>query len=264
MNSIQSEVNRFNGRIIDAESLASDPSEFALQLKDALEEWELEGISLVWLDLSISQSSLIPVAVELGFEFHSAVVSRLRLTRRIEARAHIPGQSTHYIGAGGAVLSNDGKLLVVSERYRGANRGRHYKLPGGALHPKEHIVDAVRREIFEETGIETRFKSLVCFRHWHEYRDDNSDIYFVCRLEPTSFTLRRQEDEIEECIWMPVDEYLEHEDTHPFNRRIVRAALSGAGLIPESIPDYGTPETHEIFMPNHGDGGDDSNHRPDG
>ena len=95
-----------------------------------------------------------------------------------------------------------------------------------------------------------RFDSLVCFRHWHEYRDDNSDIYFVCRLEPISFTIRRQEDEIEECIWMPVDEYLEHEDTHPFNRRIVLAAMSGSGMVPEPIPDYGTPETHEIFMPN--------------
>ena len=249
MNSIRSEINRFNGRVIDGESLEPEPSDFASQLEGAIKAWEREGISLVWLDLSESQSRLIPIAVERGFEFHSAVVSSLRLTRRIDSEAHVPGQSTHYIGAGGAVLSNDGKLLVVSERYRGANRGRHYKLPGGALQPKEHIVDAVRREIFEETGIETRFQSLVCFRHWHEYRDDNSDIYFVCRLEPISFTLNRQEDEIEECLWMPVDEYLAHEDTHPFNRRIVRAAMSGSGLVPESIADYGTRETHEIFMP---------------
>ncbi|TVQ20634.1 MAG: hypothetical protein EA382_14665, partial [Spirochaetaceae bacterium] len=50
-----------------------------------------------------------------------------------------------------------------------------------------------------------------------------------------------------------VDEYLSHEDTHGFNRRIVRAALDaetgGGELVIEEIEGYGTPESHEIFMP---------------
>jgi 8-oxo-dGTP pyrophosphatase MutT (NUDIX family) len=133
--------------------------------------------------------------------------------------------------------------------------GRHYKLPGGALHPGEHIAAAVTREIREETGVETRFRSLVCFRHWHGYRDGKSDIYFVCRLDPLSRVLTRQDNEIEECRWMPVDEYLAHAEVSVFNKRVVRAALAGDRIVPEEIQGYGKPETHELFMPPEGETG---------
>ena len=51
------------------------------------------------------------------------------------------------------------------------------------------------------------------------------------------------------CLWMPVEDYLSHESVHQFNRRVVRAVLTGGGIVPEGIDGYGTPETHEFFMP---------------
>ena len=167
---------------------------------------------------------------------------------RLAYDAFVPGFATHYIGAGGVVLNERNELLVVSERHR---RSLHpsYKLPGGALRPGEHLVDCVIREISEETGIETEFEALVCFRHWHGYRYAKSDIYFICRLRPCNFDITRQDAEIEECLWMPVEEYLQSEYVHTFNRTVVRAALESPGVVPHFIDGYSDSEKYEIFMP---------------
>jgi 8-oxo-dGTP pyrophosphatase MutT (NUDIX family) len=149
------------------------------------------------------------------------------------------------------VLNEENELLVVWERAHSRNSRRYYKLPGGALHQGEHLVDGVIREVREETGIETKFESLVCFRHWHGYRFDKSDIYFVCRLSPLTHEIVMQDAEIAECLWMPVQEYLVSEYVGVFNRRIVEAALDGQDLlVPTWIEGYQTDQDRrEIFMP---------------
>ena len=172
------------------------------------------------------------------------------LTRRLEEGAFIPAYSSHYIGAGGVTLNNRGELLVVSEKYhRGNNSAPRYKLPGGALREGEHLVDAVVREVEEETGVKTEFDALVCFRHWHGYRYGKSDIYFVCRLHPLSEEINIQEEEIAVSRWMPVGDYLAAENVSDFNKRIVRAAMESPGLPPTTIDGYGDPERYEFFMP---------------
>ena len=116
------------------------------------------------------------------------------------------------------------------------------------MHAAEHIVKGAIREVFEETGIRTRFESLVCFRHWHEYRFGKSDIYFVCRLSPLNLDISMQVEEIEECRWMPVDEYLNRENVSPFNKHIVRAALDSPGIVPTAMEGY-DEEKYEFHMP---------------
>jgi 8-oxo-dGTP pyrophosphatase MutT (NUDIX family) len=149
------------------------------------------------------------------------------------------------------VLNERRELLVVWERTHRTNRRRYYKLPGGALRQGEHIVDAVIREVREETGILTQFEALVCFRHWHGYRYGKSDIYFVCRLSPLTHEITLQEEEIAEGLWMPVDDYLTSGDVGVFNKRIVQAALNGDGaLVPTWIEGYQSePAVREIFLP---------------
>ena len=81
------------------------------------------------------------------------------------------------------------------------------------------------------------------------YRYGKSDIYFICRLSPLNHDITLQESEIEECLWMPVDEYLNHENVGVFNRRIVEVALSGQGLVPTWLDGYQTdPAAREIFI----------------
>ena len=249
MDLIDAEPDRFGGLVTNSEALPNDPDVFEQQLSHSIDAWTADGFKAVWLEIPNEKVALVPVAVNNGFSYHHAVDSRVLLTRPLVDGAYIPPYATHYIGVGGVVLNDANELLVVSERYRSRGRGPAYKLPGGALQPGEHVVEAVVREVLEETGVRTRFESLACFRHWHGYRFGKSDIYFVCRLSPLSLEITAQAEEIEECLWMPVDQYLGSEGVSNFNKRIVRAALESPGMVTTTVDGYGTPETHEFFMP---------------
>ena len=200
MELIESTTNPFRGIVARPEALPNDPEEFRQRLRYSLQQWGEQDFLTVWLQVPIAKSALIPVAVDAGFSFHHSGEDYLLLTYRLVNHSHIPPFATHYIGAGGVVLNDDRELLVVCERYRRPGQAPFYKLPGGALHPGEHLEHAVIREVLEETGVQTRFEALVCFRHWHGYRYGKSDIYFVCRLRPLSTEIQMQADEIEECL----------------------------------------------------------------
>ncbi|WMV38788.1 hypothetical protein MTR67_032173 [Solanum verrucosum] len=71
----------------------------------------------------------------------------------------------------------------------------------------EDICMAAVREVQEETGIETEFVELLAFRQSHKSFFGKSDLFFICMLKPLNFTINKQEAEIEEAKWMPMEEY---------------------------------------------------------
>jgi hypothetical protein len=69
-------------------------------------------------------------------------------------------------------------------------------------------------------------------------------------LSPLNHDISLDQEEIAECLWMPVQEYLDSEDVGVFNKRIVQAAMNGASMVPTWIEGYQTdPDRREIFMP---------------
>ena len=248
--------NPFGGVVVNPLRLEDDASEFRGRLSYSLDAWRDEGHKVAWLEIPTHLAGLIPIAVEAGFVFHHANEHYALLTIQLLDGAYVPPFASHYIGAGGVVISDDEEILVVSERHRRRSRGPAYKLPGGALLAGEHLKDGVVREVFEETGVRTAFVSLVCFRHWHGYRYDKSDIYFVCRLSPLTREIRMQEEELEEALWMPVNEYLGDPDVSLFNKRIVRSSLESPGVVPATIEGYAEEDRYEFFMPKINEGFD--------
>lgn len=248
MNMLPHILNRFNGIEVNTNELPADPAIFAQSLSASLVKWIQDGRLLVWLHLPIERAALIPCATEAGFTFHHSEPQYALLVRRLQEDALVPGYATHYIGAGGVVINERQELLVVSERHRSSARP-YYKLPGGALHPGEHLAAGVVREVYEETGVETKFEAVVCWRHWHGYRYGKSDIYFICRLSPLTEAIERDAWEIEECLWMQVEEYLQHELVGTFNREIVQAAIKTAGLKNLWMDGYDDPTMREFFWP---------------
>src|SRR5258707_6276093 len=251
---VTAEADQFGGVIVNPDALPPDPAEFAKRLDRSLETWRTDGKRLVWLGVPLARAALIPLAVKAGFFFHHSDEGDLMMVCRLVEGAFVPTHATHYIGVGGVVINARQELLVVCERHRRTSQ-IYYKLPGGALQPGEHLVDAVLREVLEETGVSVKFESLVCFRHWHGYRYGKSDIYFVCRRSPLSEDVTMQAEEIEECFWMPVSDYFESDLVSVFNKRIVRAALASPGVTPEWIDGYADPARYEFFMPREGDVG---------
>ena len=241
-------TNPFGGVIIPPEALPDSREEFQGLLVSSLSSWSAQHYKVVWLQLALAKAALVPIAVDQGFEYHHTTDDYLMLTLRLVEQAFVPPYASHYIGAGGVVVNEFDELLVVHEKGQ-IGQGRYYKLPGGALHVGEHLVEGGVREVLEETGIASRFLSLACLRNMHGYRYGRSDIYFVCRLEPLSFEITTQEEEIEECLWMPVKEYYQADTVSYFNKVIVRAALESPGVVPTQIAGYRDPDTVEVFLP---------------
>lgn len=237
----------FGGVTVEGD-LPPDPADFEAALQASLQTWRTAEKRLAWIHVPIDRAAIVPVAVKHGFKFHHADESELTLVGRLVEEAFVPYHATHYIGVGGVCINDRNELLVVCERHRRTSQP-YYKLPGGALQPGEHLVDAVLREVLEETGVQAKFEALVCFRHWHGYRFGKSDIYFVCRLSPLSEDVTLQAEEIEECFWMPVEDYFGSDLVSAFNKRIVRAALASRGVSPEWIDGYADPSRYEFFMP---------------
>jgi 8-oxo-dGTP pyrophosphatase MutT (NUDIX family) len=243
--------NQFNGILIAPSELPGDANEFDARLGASVEKWSSDGFLAVWLEIPKSQSALIPKAVDRGFDFHHTGDDYILLTRRLVKGAHIPPFATHYIGIGGVVLTPERELLVVREKYEIGGRPPALKLPGGALQAGEHLGQAVEREVLEETGVKAVFESISCFRQWHGYRYGKSDIYFVGKLSPRSKEITMQADEIQECLWMPVDDFIGSGEISTFNKQIVRAALESDGVVQSFIEGFGGPDSREYFMPRH-------------
>ena len=243
--------NPFNGAVIDRSLLPADPDEFDVRLAVSMEQWSADGFLTVWLDIPKAKSALIPKAIDRGFDFHHTGDDYILLTHYLVEGSHIPPFATHYIGIGGVVLTPERELLVVREKYGVGGRPPTLKLPGGALQAGEHLGQAVEREVLEETGVKAVFESIACFRQWHGYRYGKSDIYFVGKLRPLSKEIVMQADEIQECLWMPVDEFIASDSIANFNKQIVRAALESDGIVQSFIEGFGGPESREYFMPRH-------------
>lgn len=51
-----------------------------------------------------------------------------------------------------------------------------WKFPGGRADPGEDFGTTAEREVFEETGVRSRFQSIVAFRHSHAAPFGTSDM----------------------------------------------------------------------------------------
>lgn len=63
---------------------------------------------------------------------------------------------THIIAGAGIVLNENGEVLMVKANDAG------WVFPGGQVEVGENVIDAVKREIMEEAGIEVEVGEVFC------------------------------------------------------------------------------------------------------
>ena len=113
----------------------------------------------------------------------------------------LPGFSTHYVGVGGLVFSKDRKKILAIQEQKPIIEGL-WKLPGGLVELNETLQDACVREVWEETGIKSKFVSIMGFREVQNFKFGQSDLYFVCMLEALSENIEIQmPNEIAKAEW---------------------------------------------------------------
>nr|XP_020863924.1 nucleoside diphosphate-linked moiety X motif 6 isoform X2 [Phascolarctos cinereus] len=127
----------------------------------------------------------------------------------------------------GAVFDEDtGKVLVVQDRNKMKNA---WKFPGGLSEPGEDIGDTAIREVLEETGIKSEFKSLLSIRQQHGAPNafGKSDMYIICRLRPLSFHISFCPHECLKCEWMNLTDLAQTDDTTPITHKVANLLLYG-------------------------------------
>ena len=241
-------VNPYNGCFIGPEQLPDTVAEFAGRLAASVEAWR-HHYALIWLELPSSRAELISVAVELGFAFHHCTTDKLMLSKKLQADSYLPSAATHSIGVGAVVLSTSGKVLLVQEKPLEGRSPGYFKLPGGMVDAKEHLVEAALREVLEETGVVAQFDSFLGLRHHHQGQFGASNLYMVCRLTAEETAPKPDPREILQARWFDCAEYLADPNASFYNKLLVQTALTGARLSSQKVPGYmQDPDDYEIFM----------------
>ena len=120
------------------------------------------------------------------------------------------------IGVAALIRDERGHVMVVRRTY---SREEPWALPGGWLEGGESIDGALRRELFEETGLHVRTGRVVAV--------DRTRFVLVLLLDAelvdgTSLTGFRPSPEVSELAWI---EPAEVARLSPFNARLLRRAL---------------------------------------
>ncbi len=117
--------------------------------------------------------------------------------------------------------SENGKQLIIQLRKR-AGEPEVYELPGGRINEYEKMVDGLRREIMEETGLKVKMIygeqesvvttgssfSMECIKPYASYQTiegpvDSFGIYFLCEAEGEP---QREGDDSADVHWAELDE----------------------------------------------------------
>ena len=117
---------------------------------------------------------------------------------------------------GALIFDPEGKLLLVkTHKWKGK-----YTIPGGHVELGERLVDALRREIFEETGLELIESKFICFQEFiydASFYEKRHFVFFdfACQVKTSEVRLNN---EAQEFVWVdvkdvytyPIDSYLRY------------------------------------------------------
>ncbi|OAD61949.1 Nudix hydrolase 8 [Eufriesea mexicana] len=231
-------TDHYNGVTISSKEEFCTSEVFTHRLTASLQQWIQNKKRTIWFRVYLPHSEWIPLLVKEGFIFHHAKQEYVMLYRWLvkNEECNVPHYAHTNLGIGGFVYNQETKeILVIKEKY--SNRAAMWKLPGGYVEPGEDLENAVKREILEETGIQTTFKCIIGFRHVHDYAFGCSDIYMVAYLSPVTCDIKKCEKEVSECKWMKVNDYLNHPEVYESNKIIVKKMLEifkhGMGIVVE-------------------------------
>ena len=244
---LQAKEDLYNGLIIEPNTINNSSVEFKTSLINLLSTAKKEAKNLLWLDLTNRQSQHIAIALELGFAFHNCEAHRVTLTYQVKKDVYIPVPPTHTIGVGAVVINKENELLMVRDRIHTSSS--LYKIPGGMLEHGDKLSDGVIREVWEETGIKSKFIKMVSLLNSYPYRFNKSNMYIVFQLEALSSEIEVIDThEIEEALWMPLDEFFAHKEMSDFQKKLVRITLEHQGLSMEEYDSLFRQQKHvEVY-----------------
>ncbi len=234
--------DKYGGVEIDSSCIPESRDEFEKELVNIISEQN--DRNLLWITLPIIKSSYIPLLTRYDFFFFDCTVTSITLVKKLTVDPAMPTATNHTVGVGAYVMDQN-EILVVKDRIF-----KSFKLPGGYIENNENISQALIREVFEETGIKVKPESIVTIGHFSPGQFNESNMYIVCKAKPLSKEINIIDRmEIIEAKWVNIDEYLNCEEVHAFNKKIVEAAMQKEGIKME-VDDSVLPvnKQYELFL----------------
>ncbi len=114
---------------------------------------------------------------------------------------------THIVSAGAIVLNERGEVLLIRD-----DRRDSWIFPGGIVEEGEGVLDGVKREVLEETGIEAEVGELICvtsntskYPGYNGVKEVPTKVMldFVCRSVGGT---PRPSEENSQTSWFPLDQ----------------------------------------------------------
>lgn len=134
------------------------------------------------------------------------------------------GSVRRTFSGGGVVLNKGGLVAIVNQR------GRAWSLPKGHAEKGESILDAAKREIYEETGLKRLkfIKELGTYERLKlssENKDDNEELKVITIFLFTTpqEIFHSHDKENPKAKWVPIDEvekWLTHSKDKAFFKKI--------------------------------------------
>jgi len=138
-----------------------------------------------------------------------------------------------------AVIEQDGKFLLVEER---TESGILFNQPAGHLEEGESLLDAVRREVFEETAHHFEPEALLGVYRWrHPNRPERTYLRFAFTGYVTGYDPTAPLDEgILRTVWLSAEEIaaLRHRHRSPLLMDCLHDYQAGHRFPLELLTDY--------------------------
>jgi len=148
------------------------------------------------------------------------------------------------IGVGGVVLYQHQALLI--RRALGRHVG-DWAIPSGFVERGETIETAIRREVWEEAGVEAEIEGLIAVRS--RVTEEENNAYLIFLLRALNGACRADGHEVDEARLFDLAAIQKLPRLQPFSRMLVTRALQGQVTVLhfQAHPHF-PPEEYVIYM----------------
>lgn len=117
---------------------------------------------------------------------------------------------THIVAVDGIIENDKNEILLVKHSHH-----KIYTVPGGQVEVGENLIEALKREIREETGVEVQVDKLICvssntgtYKGYNGYDLVPTKVMFGFTCRYVEGALKTSEENTE-TLWVPKEKVLE-------------------------------------------------------